>query len=326
MASSDPGPAPAPSLSPAERRPLDRGVAGAMLLLCAIWGAQQVAIKLAAPDVVPMMQVALRSGLSALLLAAFAVVRGEPISLGGPTARPGAVAGALFAVEFLFIAEGLRHTSASHMAVFLYTAPVFTALGLHLFLPAERLRRRQWLGVGVAFGGIALAFLGGGLAGGGGGLAFWGDLCGVLAGAAWGATTVVIRTTALSEAPANRTLLYQLLGAFVLLLPVALAASRTAGVSLTAVSVASLLFQGVVVSFASYLAWFHLLRRYLASRLSVFSFLTPIFGVAFGVLVLSDPITPSFGAGAALVLAGIALVSGWDLLRKAPAGSRAGAE
>ncbi|HYS80901.1 MAG TPA: DMT family transporter [Anaeromyxobacteraceae bacterium] len=296
------------------RKPIDGFAAGTMLLLCAIWGAQQVAIKLAAPDVAPIMQVALRSGLSALLVAALMFLRGGRLA-DGRTARPGLLAGALFAAEFLFIAEGLRRTSASHMAVFLYTAPVFTALGLHLLLPTERLRRHQWLGILVAFAGIALAFMGGTAPGGLRMATLGGDLLGILAGASWGATTVVIRTSALSEAPPSQTLLYQLAGGFVLLLAAAFASGQAGRISLTPVAWGSLLFQGVVVSFASYLTWFWLLRRYLATRLSVFSFMTPIFGVTFGVLVLGDPISPSFGGGAALVLAGITIVSGAGLLR-----------
>jgi drug/metabolite transporter (DMT)-like permease len=299
----------------ATRRPIDGFAAGTMLLLCAIWGAQQVAIKLAAPDVAPIMQVALRSGLSALLVALLSAWRGERLSFRDRTARPGLLAGALFAVEFLFIAEGLRHTSASHMAVFLYTAPVFTALGLHLAVPAERLRRHQWLGIAVAFAGIALAFMGGTPRSGMTMSALWGDLFGIFAGAAWGATTVVIRTSALSEAPPAQTLLYQLVGGFVALLAAAFVSGQAGRVSLTPVAWVSVLFQGVVVSFASYLAWFWLLRRYLATRLSVFSFMTPIFGVTFGVLVLGDPISPSFAGGAALVLTGILVVTGAGLLR-----------
>lgn len=77
----------------------------------------------------------------------------------------------------------------------------------------------------------------------------------------------------------------------------------------------SLLFQGVVVCFASYLAWFWLLRRYAASQVSVFSFLTPLFGVSFGVLVLGERVDPAFGIGAALVLAGITVVSAPGLRR-----------
>lgn len=307
----------------ATRRPIDGFAAGTMLLLCAIWGAQQVAIKLAAHDVVPIVQVTVRSGLSALLVAALELWRGGRLPLRARNLRPGLLAGLLFGMEFLFIGEGLRNTSASHMVVFLYTAPVFTALGLHLLVPVERLRRHQWLGVAVAFGGLAVAFLGGTAGGALTRAALWGDLCAVLAGAAWGATTVVVRTTSLSEAPAAETLLYQLAGGFVLLLGGALAL-RAGPTILTPVAVASLLFQGVVVSFASYLAWFWLLRRYLATRLSVFSFMTPIFGVAFGVIVLSDPVTPAFGAGAALVLAGITVVSGAGLVRRGVQQARSG--
>jgi drug/metabolite transporter (DMT)-like permease len=291
-----------------------------MVLLCAIWGAQQVAIKLAAPDVVPIMQVALRSGLSAALVGLLAWWRGDWSGWRREAWRPGLAAGVLFAAEFLFIAEGLRHTAASHMSVFLYTAPVFTALGLHWRIRAERLSRRQWLGVGVAFGGIALAFGGGLLQGETSARMLWGDTLGILAGAAWGATTVVIRGSSLSEAPPSQTLLVQLLGGFLLLLPAAAASGQLGQVRLTAVAWASLLFQGVVVSFASYLAWFWLLRRYLASRLAVFSFMTPIFGVTFGVLLLGEQVGAAFGGGAALVLAGIALVSGLPLRAPRAAG------
>jgi drug/metabolite transporter (DMT)-like permease len=113
------------------RSSVDGFGAATMLLLCATWGAQQVAIKLAAPDVAPVAQVAMRYVLSAALVVGFMAWRREAPAWRR-TWRPGLVAGVLFAVEFLFIAEGLRHTSAGHMAVFLYTAPVFTAVGLHL--------------------------------------------------------------------------------------------------------------------------------------------------------------------------------------------------
>lgn len=301
------------------RKPVDGFALGTMLLLCAIWGTQQVAIKLAAPDMPPLVQVALRSGLSALLVGLFSWLCGERLSLRDGTWRPGLLAGALFALEFLFIGEGLRHTHASHIAVFLYTSPVFTALGLHWLVPAERLRRMQWLGIGVAFAGIVLAFGGGFLQGEVSTGVLWGDTLGLLAGLAWGATTVVVRVSSLSEARPTQTLLYQLVGAFALLLPVALLTGQVGGVSLTGVVWTSLLFQGIVVSFASYLAWFWLLRRYQASNLAVFSFMTPLFGVTAGVLVLNERADVSFAVGAALVLAGILIVSARGLLRPAPA-------
>lgn len=293
-----------------------------MLLLCAIWGSQQVAIKLAAEDIAPMLQVALRSGIAAVLVGILLLWQRGWRGWLGSTWLAGMLAGVLFALEFFFIALGLRYTSASHMAVFLYTAPIFSALGLHLMLPSERLRRLQWLGIALCFGGVVMAFGVGGE---------WseidadillGDALGLCAGMAWGATTVVVRGSRLSEAPAGLTLFYQLTVAFVLLLGYALAMVDLGQVRWTPLAIGSVLLQGVVVSFFTYLAWFWLLRRYLASNMAVFSFMTPLFGVTFGVLVLDEPLTLNFIIGAALVLAGIMLVSSERWLKRCLAGLR----
>lgn len=293
-----------------------------MLLLCAIWGSQQVAIKLAAEDIAPMLQVALRSGIAAVLVGILLLWQRGWRGWLGSTWLAGILAGVLFALEFFFIALGLRYTSASHMAVFLYTAPIFSALGLHLMLPSERLRRLQWLGIALCFGGVVMAFGVGGE---------WseidadillGDALGLCAGMAWGATTVVVRGSRLSEAPAGLTLFYQLTVAFVLLLGYALAMVDLGQVRWTPLAIGSVLLQGVVVSFFTYLAWFWLLRRYLASNMAVSSFMTPLFGVTFGVLVLDEPLTLSFIIGAALVLAGIMLVSSERWLKRRLAGLR----
>ncbi len=294
-----------------------------MLLLCALWGLQQVAIKLAAPDMAPILQASLRSGLAALLVGLLMTWRGGWEGLRQGTLKAGLLAGVLFAVEFLLIALSLDYTSAGHVAVFLYTSPVFSALGLHLLLPGERLRPLQWLGIAVCFAGIAVAFMGGTSLAHLDARMLLGDALAVGAGLAWGATTVAVRGSRLSEASPSLTLFYQLAAAFVLLLGVALVTGQARTFTLTPVSVGSVLFQGVVVSFASYLAWFWLLRRYVASTLAVFSFMTPLFGVTLGVLILDEPLTMSFVLGAVLVLAGIGLVSGgpWlvRLLRRSPA-------
>lgn len=296
------------------RKAIDGTAVGMMVLLCMVWAMQQVALKAAAVDVAPMLQIALRSGIAAVLVAAMMRWRGEWPRAASGLWRPGVVVGILFALEFLLVAEGLRHTTASHMVVFLYTAPIFAALGLHLRLPAERLRLVQWLGILLAFLGIVWAFSGPQPVGGtvAGGSSAWGDLLGLLGGACWGATTVAVRCTRLSSAPAAETLLYQLCGGFVVLLAVA-AATGQMGFRVTPLSVASLAFQSLVVSFASFLAWFWLLRRYLASRLGVFSFMTPLFGIVLGALLLGEPLEARFLQGAALVVAGIVVVSsaGW---------------
>jgi drug/metabolite transporter (DMT)-like permease len=120
---------------------------------------------------------------------------------------------------------------------------------------------------------------------------------------------VLIRATRLGQASAEKTLFYQL-AVSAALLPLASALMGEAGVvSLSALALASLAYQAVIVAFASYLAWFWLLTRYLAARLSVLSFLTPMFGVLCGVAFLGEPLSGHFAVAALLVAAGIVLVN-----------------
>ncbi|MDD1964080.1 DMT family transporter [Pseudomonas putida] len=293
------------------RKPVDGPAMLIMTLLCLAWGAQQVAIKAIAGDVDPMMQVGLRSAIAAgLVWLVGRKIVGEAW-LPGLWCRSGLIVGLLFAAEFLFIAEGLLRTTASHMAVFLYTAPLFAAIGLHIRLPDERLGPRQWLGIALAFIGIAITFLAPrgdtqdaapllqGLLG---------DAMGLCAGAAWGMTTVAVRTSKLSEAPATQTLYYQLMGASLVLLPVAFITGK-AGMVLNGVAWASLVFQTLVVAFASYLIWFWMLRRYLAARLGVMAFMTPLFGVLIGMWLLDETTSDGFILGAVLSLVGLLVVN-----------------
>jgi drug/metabolite transporter (DMT)-like permease len=289
------------------RKPVDALAVATMVVLCMCWGFQQITIKIAAAGISPIMQAGLRSIIAAALLLAWAQARRIPLFGRDGTLAGGLAAGALFAGEFVFIYAGLAYTAASRMVVFIYLAPCLTALGLQWFVPGERLNALQWTGVGLAFLGVALAFADGFSSAQGATLL--GDAFGVIAAALWAATTVLVRSTRLTSASAAKTLFYQL-AVSALVLPLVSLLVGEAGVSaLTPKVVASLVYQSVIVAFASYLAWFWLLTRYLAGRLAVFSFLTPLFGVAFGVIFLSEPISRTFIGAALLVGAGIVLVN-----------------
>jgi len=296
------------------RQPLDGAAYGLMLVLCFIWGFQQIVIKLAAPDVSPVMQVAMRSAIAALCVGVLMYRRGERIFFRDPTWRPGLLVGMLFGLEYLLIGEGLRFTTASHMVVFLYTAPIFVALALQWKMPSERMAWFQWMGVLLAFVGVAVMFLGRETDSSQGAQMILGDLLGLLGGVAWGATTVAIRLSPLSREPATKTLQYQMVVGSLFLFISALLLDQFQ-FRPTPIAWASLMFQGVLISFITYLAWFWLLRKYLASRLSVLSFLTPLFGVVFGILILDDPVTLPFLVGTLLVLTGIVMVSGYGWLK-----------
>ena len=293
------------------RHPLDGRAVGLVLGLCVIWGFQQVAMKAVAMDVAPVMQLAIRFAIAAVLYGAWVLWREGPATFLDGTLRSGLLIGALFTLEFLLVGEALSRTTAAHAVVFLYTSPIFTALGVQ-FLPDERLRRAQWVGIGTAFVGIVIALVGPGDRP----AVEWliGDGLALLAGAIWGLTNVVLRRGRIGGASTAKTVFYQVALAAPLLYGYAAATGQTALVW-TRPAVASLVFQTFVIALASYLVWFWLLRRYLTSRLMLMTLLTPLFGVLFGALILNDAINPPFAVGALLVLLGILVVNG-QLLRQ----------
>lgn len=278
-----------------------------MVLLCAIWGFTQVTIKLANAGFSPLFQAGLRSAGSALLLWAWSAARAVPLFRRDGSLGHGALIAALFAAEFILIYQGLVLTTAARAVLFVYTAPFVVAIGAHFFVPGERLHGAKVAGLACAFVGIAVAFADALR------LPTRDELLGdtlVLGGAVcWGATTVVIKASRRVRLTPNKTLFYQLAGSALLLLPLSMALGERGVTAPSAVALGALGFQIVIVAFASYLAWFWLLARYPASELSAFSFLTPLFGMAAGGLVLGERIGPALAIAMALVALGIYLVN-----------------
>ena len=300
-----------------ERRThLDATALSCILLCCVLWGINQSAAKAALPEVPPLTQAALRSFGAALLVLAWARWRGIPLFDRDGTLPGGLLAGSLFAAEFAMIFWGLQHTHASRMIVFIYLSPFVVALGMPWIARSERLRPLQWAGLLVAFTGVALAFSEGFSAPAAGPLQWWGDAMGLLAAVLWGATTLAIRATRLASAPAEKTLFYQLAVSAVLLGGGAWAVGEAWPVRWSTLALGSMFFQIVVITFASYLLWFWLIRHYPATRLASFTLLTPLSGLLAGMVLLDEPATPRLLAALVAVGAGI-----WLVNRPAPLGN-----
>lgn len=294
----------------ARRDRLDGWAVALMVLLCAIWGSQQVAAKLgAAGGIPPVIQAVMRCAGAALLVVLWVAVRDGRRGLAGLVRRDTflPVAGWLALIvglQFSLMFAALLLTTAGRSVLFIYAAPFFIALGVHWLVPAERLRPVQLLGLVVAFAGVVVAFAGR-LFDGQGNLL--GDLLSLAAGALWAASSVLIKAAPGARGvPAARLLLAQLGGS----VPVLLAAAWLLGEfgqiqTPTAEAWGLVLFQTVVVAFASYLAWFELLLIFPATRLSGFTFLTPVFGVAAGAVVLGESLTWPLLAGLAAIAAGL---------------------
>jgi len=280
-----------------------------LVLCCFLWGLNQVAAKVALPEVPPLWQAAVRSLGGALLVWLWARARGIALFAHDGTWRGGLLAGLLFAAEFGCIFIGLQFTTASRMVVFLYISPFVVALGMPFIARAERLTTPQLAGLVTAFAGVAWAFAEGFTRPAAGAQQWLGDALGVAAGVLWGATTLAIRGSALGGASAEKTLLYQLAISGVALAAAAWLAGVPWATALSPLSWYSLVFQVVVVAFASYLVWFWLVRHYPATRLASFTLLTPVFGLWLGALLLGEPITARLLVALGTVAIGIVAVN-----------------
>ncbi|MBV9346745.1 MAG: DMT family transporter [Pseudolabrys sp.] len=291
----------------AATRALDPVAAAIVVVLCLSWGFNQVAVKLALHDVPPLIQGALRSTAAAILVALWAKARGQALFGRDHSLWPGLAAGAAFGIEFILIYQGLLYTTATRAVLFIYLAPFFVVLGGRIFLPVDRFNLQQWIGLGLAFAGMLVAF----------GVPtpaldprqWLGDIMMAVAGAFWAATTLIIKASKLNRASSEKVMLYQL----VVSAPMLALAAWVVGDKVVrwpdALAVGSMLYQTVWVVSITFVIWFALILKYSANRLSAFTFLTPLFGVAAGHFVLGEPMTGAFAAAVVLVAGGLVLVN-----------------
>ncbi len=288
-------------------RPLDPLAAVIVVVLCLSWGFNQVATKIAIHDIPPLLQASIRSTIATLLVASWCKLRGIPLFARDGTLAAGLIAGALFATEFMCIYRGLVFTTAVRATLFIYLAPFLVVIGARIFFPSDRFGLAQWLGLGLSFAGMIVAF----------GLPTpaldprqaLGDVMMVAAALLWAATTLIIKASTLNKISAEKVMLYQLVVSAPVLALGAWAFGEHIDAMPSALALGALAYQTVWVVSVTFVVWFALVVRYSASRLSAFTFLTPLFGVAAGHLVLNEPLTPAFAAAVALVAGGLVLVN-----------------
>jgi drug/metabolite transporter (DMT)-like permease len=287
---------------------LDAFAIGLLVVCCLFWAAQQILVKATLPHMPPVLQAALRFAGASLLVLGWCRWRGIALFARDDSLKAGVLAGSLFAMEFVCLYVGLAHSSASRLTIFLYTSPFVVALVLPLFVPSERLRPVQWVGLLCAFAAVAFAFSDKQS----GQTVWWADLMALAAGVFWGLTTVTIRATKLGSIAPEKLLFYQLMVSALLLPPLSIMLGEAWVAPLRGITpfvVLSLILQTAVGAFASYLTWMWMLSRYPATKLSSFVFLTPVFTLFMGAWWLNEAITLPLIAALALVGVGIVLVN-----------------
>ena len=300
--------------TPIVRRPhLDASAIAVLVFLTALWGLQQVSVKITIQEGrSPSLQAALRSLGAAICVFAWIAVREGRQAVRALVARrtllPGLGVALLFGLEFLVLYRGLQLTTASRGVVFLHSAPFFVALGLHILVPGEKMRPVQFAGLVIAFLGMGAAFAESLWTGGG---SLEGDLLCLLGGALWAATTLSVKASPTLSSAAPATLLWlQLAGSAPLLFAAAWWQGEVPPFpAVSPLGWLGLFYQTVIIAFASYLVWFRMILTYPAGRVSGFTFLSPLFGILFGWALMGDALSWGLAVGVVAIVLGMRMVN-----------------
>ena len=273
--------------------------------ICMLWGFNAVAIKESNLGIAPVFCAGIRSVIAVMALALWMKVKKIP--LFPSNLMDGLVVGILFGSEFACLYASLLYTTGSSAWILLYASPFFHALGAHFFLKGDRLTVHKSTGLLLAFIGVIV------LLSKNFGAPTWtgfvGDLLAFSAAALWALTTIFIKRRLVGSVSFHNTLFYQTLFSIPILFLISVFLKETSIDHLNAVIILSVAFQGIVVAFVSYLLWFYLVHEYPISRLSAFTFLTPVFAIISCVVFLHEPLTWKLLLSLILVSLGIYVVN-----------------
>jgi drug/metabolite transporter (DMT)-like permease len=286
---------------------LDAKAVAIVIVLTLLWGFNYPAIKYSNQGISPVFASTLRSMIASLCGLIYGVRKKEKLFHTDVMLFHGAMVGFLFGAEFACLYLGLLYTDAARSVLFVYLSPFIVAAGAHFFLKGDRLTFLKTLGLVVAFTGIFVVF--GGRPKTAQANMVLGDLLEIAAAVLWGATTLYIKKFMANRVEPIHTFLYQLFFSIPVLLVVSILLEPTWIHRIDFYIVASLLYQSVIIAFITYFVWFKLIHKYSVSRLSAFTFFTPIFGVLSGILILHEEMTTSLMMGLPMVSMGIFMVN-----------------
>jgi drug/metabolite transporter (DMT)-like permease len=273
-----------------------------LVVLTMLWGLNYPAIKIANLGFSPIFNAFLRSFIASAFGVGYCLSIKQPLFHKDMRLFHGFMVGLLFGVEFVCIYLGMRYTDATRAAILINCSPFVVVLGAFFFLK-ERLTVTKIVGVLLAFAGLYLVFHGKPRS--------WrpsmlfGDLLELAAAFLWGATTLYIKKYLAERVHPIHTFLYQLVFSVPVTFLCALILEPKWVLDVTGTVMTAIVYSSVIVAFASYFTWFRLIHAYPVSELAVFTFLSPVFGVAAGAIFLSEQLTIGLILGLVFVSAGI---------------------
>ncbi len=278
-----------------------------IILITLIWGVNFSVIKYTNAGLSPVFAAAMRSVIASICGVVYVWRTRQTLFHRDLRLVYGIIAGLLFGVDFVLTYWGMLYTDSARSVVFKFLTPFMVVIGAHFFLRGDRLTWKKFLGLILAFTGTVIVFYGRPRSAQP--TMIVGDLLEVVAALVWAISTIYIKRFMAERVHPINTFLYQLVFSIPILMGTCLIFESRWIFRIDLPIVAAMLFQSVLVAFVTFFMWFKLIHRYPVSRLSVFTFLTPIFGVFSGILFLGEAFTLSLLWGVTLTCFGILLVN-----------------
>jgi drug/metabolite transporter (DMT)-like permease len=284
-----------------EEKTLDIKAAGLLTGVCILWGVNAVTIKFSNVGIDPIFTAGLRSVVAAICLMMW--MKQQKMTLFPGKVLDGLAVGILFGAEFAVLYSSLLYTTVSSAWILLYATPFFHALGAHIFLEDDRLSLNKVIGLILAFSGVVV------LLSKHFGMPepkeLLGDVLALSAAVLWAVTTIYVKRRLVGKVSHHHTLFYQTIFSIPILFILSALFHEEPIRTINGLILLSFAYQAIIIAFMSYLLWFFLVHSYPVSRLSAFTFLTPVFATLAGVVFLSEPLT--FRVMLALVLVSIGI-------------------
>lgn len=276
-----------------------------MLLVVLLWGGNFVATKVALPHMPPFMLAGVRFGLGAIVIGTWSILNKTELLPKKKEILPLIILSAIFSAQICTFNLGLNMTLAGRASIFMSINPFFVALLAHFIIPNDRLNIRKIIGLILAFFGIIIVFRD---KVGINGSRILGDAILISSSAIVGFMTIYIKKLA-QDINTYKLLFWEMIFSLIPFFGLSFIFEDISQVNTSGKLFLSLLYQSVIVAGISFIVWTVLLRSYSASKLSVFVFAMPIFGVGLSVLMLHEAMTMYLIIGAILVAIGIYIVN-----------------
>ena len=287
-------------------KPIDGLAASFLIIFSILLGLNQVLVKLVNIGMHPIFQVAMRSVLAIIPILIYCYFTKKKINFFDGSFLSGVITGVLFGVEFVFLFTALDYSTVTRVSLIFYTMPVWLTLAAHFLIKNDTLNLNKILGLIIAMTGLVFAVYQ--PISGYSMKQFYGDFYSLLASFCWAAIAIMLKASRLSRSSPETQLLYQLIVSGIILLPISLVFDDFVR-ELNSQLILIFSFQVIVIMCLGFIGWLWVMSKYSASSTSSFSFLTPIFGVLFGWLIMDDTITEQIYISLFLTCLGIYLIN-----------------